>query len=197
LLLSCRLATSAETMSRGGRDRGGGGEELSCKLYVGGLSADTSSEEQKLQLEDAFGRYGRIRKVWVARRPPGFAFIEFDDSRDADDAARGMDGRNINGMRVRVELSHGRRRNGGGYGGDRDGYGGGGRGGGGGYGGGGGRGRSRSRSPYRGGGGGGRGGGRSRSRSPPPRGSPRYDKKRSASRSRSPAARSRSRSASH
>ena len=28
-------------------------------------------------MEDAFHRYGRIRKVWVARRPPGFAFVEF------------------------------------------------------------------------------------------------------------------------
>ncbi len=46
-----------------------------------------------LQIEDAFNRYGRIRKVWVARRPPGFAFIEFEDGRDADDACRALDGK--------------------------------------------------------------------------------------------------------
>jgi RNA recognition motif-containing protein len=30
--------------------------------------------------------------VWVARKPPGFAFIDFDDRRDAEDAIRDLDG---------------------------------------------------------------------------------------------------------
>lgn len=30
--------------------------------------------------------------VWVARRPPGYAFVEFDDNRDAMDAIRALDG---------------------------------------------------------------------------------------------------------
>ena len=30
--------------------------------------------------------------VWVARKPPGFAFIDFDDKRDAQDAIRELDG---------------------------------------------------------------------------------------------------------
>lgn len=30
--------------------------------------------------------------VWVARRPPGYAFIDFDDARDAEDAIRELDG---------------------------------------------------------------------------------------------------------
>ncbi|KAK1392969.1 hypothetical protein POM88_012025 [Heracleum sosnowskyi] len=29
--------------------------------------------------------------VWVARRPPGYAFIDFDDRRDAEDAIREID----------------------------------------------------------------------------------------------------------
>uniref|UniRef100_A0A0M3HQ86 RRM domain-containing protein n=1 Tax=Ascaris lumbricoides TaxID=6252 RepID=A0A0M3HQ86_ASCLU len=91
---------------------------LDCKVYVGGLPNDATSQE----LEDAFHRFGRIRKVWVARRPPGFAFIEFEDSRDAEDAVRALDGTRICGVRARVELSHGRRRNGApDYGGSRGG----------------------------------------------------------------------------
>ncbi|CAI4229420.1 unnamed protein product [Auanema sp. JU1783] len=112
-------------MSKGGR-----GADLDCKVYVGGLPHDATSQE----IEDAFARFGRIRKVWVARRPPGFAFVEYEDNRDAEDAVKAMDGARVCGIRARVELSHGRRRNSGrggfgGGGGGRGGYAGGGRGG--------------------------------------------------------------------
>lgn len=33
-----------------------------------------------------FDRYGRISDIWIARNPPGFAFIDFEDDRDARDA---------------------------------------------------------------------------------------------------------------
>lgn len=33
--------------------------------------------------------------VWVARRPPGYAFIDFDDRRDAQDAIRELDGEQL------------------------------------------------------------------------------------------------------
>ncbi|CAI9278338.1 unnamed protein product [Lactuca saligna] len=48
--------------------------------------------------------------VWVARRPPGYAFVEFDDRRDALDAIRALDGKNG----WRVELSHNSKDGGGG-----------------------------------------------------------------------------------
>jgi len=91
------------------------GEYLDAKVYVGGIPDDVRSDE----IEDVFRRYGRIRKVWVARRPPGFAFVEYEDSRDAEDAVRALDGNRVWGVKVKVELSHGKSRNGGGSGGGR------------------------------------------------------------------------------
>lgn len=43
-------------------------------------------------LPSQFGRYGRLRNVWIARKPPGFAFIEYEDNRDAEDAVKALDG---------------------------------------------------------------------------------------------------------
>lgn len=163
-----------------------GGQDLTCKVYVGDLPNDAS----EVELEREFERFGKLRNVWVARNPPGFAFIEFEDPRDADDAVRDLDGRYVCGSHIRVEHSSGRRR--------QKSFGGGGR-----RGGGGPRGDDRCfecgrvghfaqecRSRGGGGGGGARGGARSRSRSPrrdrsrsprPSRRSPsyeRYDKRR-------------------
>lgn len=60
-----------------------------CKVYVGDLGNDASAGE----LEEAFKPYGPLKKVWVARKPPGFAFVEFEDPRDAEDAAKALDGK--------------------------------------------------------------------------------------------------------
>ncbi|CAG9835620.1 unnamed protein product [Diabrotica balteata] len=70
-----------------------------CKVYVGDLGNSASKQE----IEDAFKYYGPLRNVWVARNPPGFAFVEFEDARDAEDAIRGLDGHRIGSHRVRVE----------------------------------------------------------------------------------------------
>ncbi|XP_076343951.1 RNA-binding protein 1-like isoform X2 [Tachypleus tridentatus] len=81
---------------------------LDCKVYVGNLGSGVAKHE----LEAAFNKFGPLRNVWVARNPPGFAFVEFEDNRDAEDAVRAMDGTRLCGSRVRVELSHGRSRRG-------------------------------------------------------------------------------------
>ena len=70
-------------MSSRGRD-----SRLDCKVYVGELGYGAAKQE----LEDIFSRFGPLRNVWVARNPPGFAFVEFEDPRDVDDACRELDG---------------------------------------------------------------------------------------------------------
>ncbi|KAK7916681.1 hypothetical protein WMY93_012442 [Mugilogobius chulae] len=79
---------------------------LDCKVYVGNLG----NNGNKTEIERAFGYYGPLRSVWVARNPPGFAFVEFEDPRDATDAVRELDGRTMCNCRVRVELSNGEKR---------------------------------------------------------------------------------------
>jgi len=133
--------------------------DLNCKIYIGGLKDDAN----RYDIEDAFAKYGPVRDVWVARKPPGFAFVEMEDARDAEDATRGLDGARICGSRVKVEMSNGGKRDG-----DRR------------------RGRSRSRSRSRS-----RGRNSRRSRSRSRRRSPSYrsvsprDRKKTRSRSRS------------
>ena len=61
---------------------------LDCKVYVGNLQENAI----KSDVENAFCKYGPLKNVWVARNPPGFAFVEFEDPRDAEDAVRGLDG---------------------------------------------------------------------------------------------------------
>eukprot|EP00933_Yihiella_yeosuensis_P039106 TRINITY_DN3305_c0_g1_i1.p1 TRINITY_DN3305_c0_g1~~TRINITY_DN3305_c0_g1_i1.p1 ORF type:complete len:156 (-),score=35.20 TRINITY_DN3305_c0_g1_i1:366-833(-) len=107
------------------------------RLYVGNLPKDRAVERN--ELEDGFDKFGRVVDVWVARQPPGFAFVTMESEADAEDAVKEMDGAKLCGERIRVEVSKGGEPRGGG------GRGGGGRGG-----------RDRSRS---------RGGGRGRSRS--------------------------------
>ncbi|MEJ1270012.1 amino carboxymuconate semialdehyde decarboxylase [Cricetulus griseus] len=79
---------------------------LERKVYVGNLG----NNGNKTELERAFGYYGPLRSVWVARNPPGFAFVEFEDPQDASDAVRELDRRTLCKRRVRVELSNGEKR---------------------------------------------------------------------------------------
>uniref|UniRef100_A0A8L8L0P1 RRM domain-containing protein n=1 Tax=Heligmosomoides polygyrus TaxID=6339 RepID=A0A8L8L0P1_HELPZ len=55
-----------------------------------------------------FAKYGKIRFVDIkGGRGPLYAFIEFEDARDADDAVRGRDDYDFDGCRLRVEFTRG------------------------------------------------------------------------------------------
>eukprot|EP01068_Selenidium_serpulae_P009692 Selendium_serpulae@DN5298_c0_g1_i4.p1 len=113
-----------------------------ARIYIGNLPNDT----QKQDIEQLFEKYGRISNVAIKRTVSGapFAFVEYEDSRDAEDTSK------IAVFRIDDRKRHSRSP-------DR-------------YGGGGGGGRSRSPDRYGGGyggrgHGGGHGGGRDQHRS--------------------------------
>lgn len=80
---------------------------FSRSIYVGNLPADI----KEVEVEDLFYKYGRILDIElkIPPRPPCYCFVEFESSRDAEDAIRGRDGYNFDGCRLRVELAHGGR----------------------------------------------------------------------------------------
>ncbi|KAG9305863.1 hypothetical protein G9A89_016515 [Geosiphon pyriformis] len=69
------------------------------KLYIGHLSQRT----EKRDLEELFERYGKVISVDV--KPMGYAFVEFEDPRDADDAVKQLNGYELDGARIAVEWS--------------------------------------------------------------------------------------------
>ncbi|XP_022135867.1 serine/arginine-rich splicing factor SR30 isoform X2 [Momordica charantia] len=76
-------------------------------IYVGNLPGDIRLKE----VEDLFYKYGPIVDIdlKIPPRPPGYAFVEFEDVRDAEDAIYGRDGYKFDGCRLRVEFAHGGR----------------------------------------------------------------------------------------
>eukprot|EP00921_Rhytidocystis_pertsovi_P024883 GHVQ01040079.1.p1 GENE.GHVQ01040079.1~~GHVQ01040079.1.p1 ORF type:complete len:296 (-),score=38.21 GHVQ01040079.1:6216-7103(-) len=98
------------------------------RIYVGNLPVSATQSD----IEELFQRFGRISRCDIKRTVSGapFAFLEFEDPRDAKDAIEARDGYNMDGSRLRVEVPFNARpegsyRRGGGFG-DRGGGGGGG-----------------------------------------------------------------------
>ncbi|XP_050934792.1 serine/arginine-rich splicing factor 1B isoform X1 [Lates calcarifer] len=88
-------------MSGGGIIRGPAGSN-DCRIYVGNLPPDIRSKD----VEDLFYKYGSIRDIDLKNRRggPPFAFVQFEDPRDAEDAVYGRDGYDYDGYRLRVEF---------------------------------------------------------------------------------------------
>jgi arginine/serine-rich splicing factor 4/5/6 len=76
------------------------------RVYVGNLPTRVNERD----LEHFFKGFGKIRDVMLKN---GFGFVEFDDSRDAEDAVYEQNGRELCGHRVVVEISRRSREDGG------------------------------------------------------------------------------------
>jgi cold-inducible RNA-binding protein len=122
---------------------------MNNKLFVGNLSYSTGEAE----LRQAFEPFGSLRSVTIITdrmtgQPRGFGFVEYENESDAQRAIESLDGRDLGGRSLNVNVARERqstpRFGGGGFGGGGDEGGGQRRGGGGGGGGGkGGRGANR------------------------------------------------------
>jgi len=75
--------------------------KLGCKVYMGGLDDRVSKHE----VEEFFQGQGSISNIWIAAKPPGFAFVEFATPESAEAAVTACDGKEIHGRRIRVEVS--------------------------------------------------------------------------------------------
>lgn len=80
---------------------------MAYRVFIGNLPMNIRERE----IDDLFSKYGRIRDIDLKTpsRPPAYAFITFDDVRDAEDAIRGRDGYEFDGERLRVEFAKGSR----------------------------------------------------------------------------------------
>ncbi|KAL3243252.1 hypothetical protein MRX96_020646 [Rhipicephalus microplus] len=76
---------------------------MTSRVYVGRLNYEVRERD----LERFFKGFGRIREISIKN---GFGFVEFDDHRDADDAVYELNGKELLGDRVSVELARGIRR---------------------------------------------------------------------------------------
>jgi RNA recognition motif-containing protein len=79
------------------------------KLFVGGLSWDTTTED----LTNAFAKFGAIVDATVildrtTGRSRGFGFVTFDKPPDANEAVKNMNGAELDGRILKVNLAESR-----------------------------------------------------------------------------------------
>lgn len=80
------------------------------KLYVGGLSWDTTDDG----LREAFEKFGDVIEAKVitdreTRRSRGFGFVTFAKEQDAMAAITAMDATTLDGNTIKVNEAHGKR----------------------------------------------------------------------------------------
>ena len=107
---------------------------MSSKLFVGNLSFNTTEND----LQDAFAAFGTVTETnlmmdRMTNRPRGFGFVTMSSADEAQKAIDGLNGKDLDGRALTVNIARPREERpggGGGGGGGRREYGGGGGGGG-------------------------------------------------------------------
>jgi RNA recognition motif-containing protein len=79
---------------------------MAVKLFVGGLSFSTSSE----RLREAFAAVGAVESATVVTdrdtgRSRGFGFVEMGSTEDANAAVSRLNGTELDGRRINVEVA--------------------------------------------------------------------------------------------
>lgn len=88
---------------------------MSQKLFVGGLSFSTSSE----RLREVFSAAGTVESATVVTdratgRSRGFGFVEMQTAEQAQQAVSQLNGRDVDGRQIKVEIAKPSDRSGGG-----------------------------------------------------------------------------------
>ncbi|XP_055019098.1 serine/arginine-rich splicing factor 10-like, partial [Boleophthalmus pectinirostris] len=80
-------------------------------LFVRNIADESRPED----LRREFGRYGPIVDVYIpldfyTRQPRGFAYIQFEDVRDAEDALHSLDRKWVCGRQIEIQFAQGDRK---------------------------------------------------------------------------------------
>ncbi|HEY9733738.1 MAG: RNA-binding protein [Candidatus Obscuribacterales bacterium] len=90
---------------------------MNNKLFVGNLSFKTTQQG----LQDLFAEYGEVVSVAIPQdretgRQRGFAFVEMANQADAEAAIKALNGRDLDGRQIAVNVSTPKPKDGGGGG---------------------------------------------------------------------------------
>ena len=82
---------------------------MTSKLYVGNLPFEVTEDE----LQELFEAHGAVMSAKVITdrdtgRPRGFAFVEMEQTEDAQKAIQSLDGRDYKGRNLKVNLAKAR-----------------------------------------------------------------------------------------
>lgn len=84
---------------------------MATNIFVGNLPFSTNSND----LETLFSSYGEVSRAQVISdrdtgRSRGFGFVEMDDDAQAQAAIEGLDGTDVDGRQIRVNVARERSR---------------------------------------------------------------------------------------
>lgn len=85
---------------------------MTKKMYVGNINYETNED----QLNEAFKEYGEVISVNIVTdkfsgKSRGFAFVEMANDEEADSAMAGLNGREIDGRKIKVNEARRRENN--------------------------------------------------------------------------------------